>query len=59
MTKPPNPGSKEALDMGCLCPVMDNHAGEGFRQGDAGPMFWVAGDCPLHGAKSRAESGQG
>ena len=32
----PNPGSDEALAMGCLCAVMDNHYG-------------VQADCPLHG----------
>jgi hypothetical protein len=59
MTKPPNPGSEAAQEQGCLCPVMDNHKGEGFRQGDDGPMFWIAGDCPLHGAKQKTDLGQG
>ena len=49
--KRPNPGSKEAQEMGCTCPVMDNHYGKGFMQGDDGPMFWMAGDCPIHGVK--------
>lgn len=49
MVKPPNPGSKEAVDMGCLCPVMDNHSGKGFRQNaDGGMLFWMVKDCPVH-----------
>jgi hypothetical protein len=51
MIKPPNPGSDEATKLGCKCPVMDNHAGEGFYMGDNGPMFWMVRDCPLHGEK--------
>ena len=50
MTKP-NPGSPEAQEAGCVCPTMDNHQGKGFMQGDKGPMFWIAGGCPLHGVK--------
>ena len=48
MTKTPNPGSKEAQEMGCTCPVMDNHYGKGFMQGDNGPMFWMTKDCGVH-----------
>ena len=47
----PNPGSPEAVALGCVCPVMDNHNGKGFHMGDDGPMFWRAGDCPIHGVK--------
>ena len=47
--KQPNPGSPEAVEKGCKCPVMDNHAGEGFHMGDNGPMFWMVRSCPLHG----------
>lgn len=41
----PNPGSKEAVEQGCTCAVIDNHYGEGF--GDP-PGFWITGGCPLH-----------
>jgi len=44
----PNPGSDEALAMGCLCACMDNHYGAGMPYPD-GPRFWVQADCPLHG----------
>jgi len=49
MTDKPNPGSDEALDQGCSCPVMDNGHGKG-----PGP-FWVTVDCPLHGDPQMAE----
>lgn len=53
MIKPPNPGSPEAVDTGCLCPVMDNHGGKGFRQSaDGDVFFWMNRDCPLHGEKN-------
>jgi hypothetical protein len=51
MTKP-NPGSKEAQDQGCLCPVIDNHYGNGFPDGNGGVNFWYSGDCPLHTPKA-------
>ena len=48
--KQPNPGSPEAVEKGCKCPVMDNHYGKGFPLGKENePMFWVSFDCPLHG----------
>lgn len=45
----PNPGSKEAQDQGCVCPILDNHYGEGVPDGEGGRNFWMNGDCPLHG----------
>ncbi len=48
-SKIPNPGSKEAIDLGCICPRMDNNMGLGFwigRKADA--HFWYSSDCPLH-----------
>ena len=44
----PNPGSKEARAKGCLCPVIDNHYGEGMPYPD-GPRFWINAECPVHG----------
>lgn len=43
----PNPGSDEALQAGCRCPVMDNGHGAGYM-GQAG-IFVMNLDCPLHG----------
>jgi hypothetical protein len=51
----PNPGSKEALDWGCTCPVMDNAHGRGVpwpRDGGKDPKehpsFYITEGCPLH-----------
>lgn len=55
MIAKPNPGSKEAIDAGCTCPVLDNGRGRGAcggAKGDDGqPMFWVHDDCPVHSTK--------
>jgi hypothetical protein len=52
MNKPPNPGSDEALDAGCICAVLDNAHGRGAfdfpPDEDGNPMFWITGGCPLH-----------
>lgn len=49
------PGSKEAIDVGCLCPVLDNAHGKGYRGGvkdDNGETLYVYSElCPLHGHK--------
>jgi hypothetical protein len=49
--KKPNPGSEEATNAGCTCAVMDN--GHGYGSGYPGPngepLFYISGDCPLHG----------
>lgn len=46
----PNPGSDEALDMGCTCAVLDNGHGKGYF-GEPG-VFVMSEDCPLHGSES-------
>ena len=43
----PNPGSDEAVDAGCTCPVMDNHKGGGAYGKDG--AFWINAECTLHG----------
>ena len=42
----PNPGTQEAIDAGCTCPVIDNCHGEGYRH-QKGVFIYVRG-CPLH-----------
>ena len=47
----PNPGSKEALDQGCSCAVMDNNHGKfppypATDQHEAG--WWITQGCPVH-----------
>lgn len=44
----PNPGSEKALDLGCECPVIDNHHGEGRPDGNGGREFIYVKDCPVH-----------
>lgn len=52
MTRPvdphqPNPGSPEAVEKGCTCPILDNGYGRGTPyRGEV--EFWISGDCPLH-----------
>ena len=44
---PPNPGTPEALALGCTCPVVDNGYGTGYR-GRPGEYIYSV-NCPLHG----------
>jgi hypothetical protein len=41
-----NPGSPEALFLGCTCPELANNWGQGHR-GDT--VFCVEACCPMHG----------
>ena len=48
----PKPGSNEAIEQGCVCPVIDNghgkgHLGDGEKYG-----WWISGYCPLHGEEN-------
>lgn len=47
MTDEPSPGSCEAIDAGCTCPVLDNAYGEGIAGN--GERYWKSFDCPIHG----------
>lgn len=49
--KTPNPGSDEAVNAGCLCPISDNEYGQGcgMKGEDGNPLFWIDSGCPLHG----------
>ena len=44
--KEPNPGSDEALDLGCICPVLDNGHGKGSMYGK--DVFIYTVGCPVH-----------
>ena len=46
----PNPGSDEAIKLGCTCPVLDNEYGKGFPI-DGQTCFWYTSDCPVHSSK--------
>lgn len=50
-----NPGSKEAVDAGCLCPVLDNNRG---RRKPWPGDWWVNTDCPLHGLTRPEDDGR-
>lgn len=50
----PNPGSDEAIALGCTCPVMDNGRGHG-AYGTTG-LFWYSAGCPVHATKEAKES---
>jgi hypothetical protein len=54
--KKPNPGSTEASNSGCLCPIIDNGHGKGYLGGvtdDTGkPIFVINDRCPLHGSSN-------
>ena len=52
MTDKPNPGSAEAVDQGCTCPIIDNNYGKGYL-GQKG-IFVQFDDCPLHGGFIKA-----
>jgi len=52
MSPKPNPGTPEALDLGCTCPVLDNHYGDGFVV-NGERIWWRNSECPLHSAKKR------
>lgn len=41
------PGSFEAREKGCSCPVIDNHYGKGYR-GDY-QSYIMSDDCKIHG----------
>lgn len=41
-----NPGSIEALQVGCTCPIVDNGHGVGYHGVEG--MFIVAEGCPVH-----------
>lgn len=47
----PSPGSPEAVEMGCTCPVIDNCHGKGVPI-NGKPYFIMFISCPLHGERN-------
>jgi hypothetical protein len=41
----PSPGSKEAIALGCTCPIIDNSNGAGYL---GSGQFWISETCRLH-----------
>lgn len=52
--KVPNPGSNEALELGCTCAVFDNGHGKGYM--GMKDVFCIELECPLHGGKIKIKS---
>ena len=49
MSKYP-PGSPEAVENGCECPIIDNGYGKGaYKDPKGNPVYWFSKECPLHG----------
>jgi hypothetical protein len=46
MRETPKPGTKEAIDAGCTCPVIDNGHGRGYY-GQPDVFVYTVG-CPVH-----------
>jgi len=46
MSGRPNPGSNEAVEDGCLCPIVENNYGQAEPDGDG--MWWIDARCPVH-----------
>ena len=52
----PNPGTREAKKLGCICPVYDNNFGAGRGRDDEGKLIFVInGGCKLHGYRGSNE----
>lgn len=52
--KPPPPGSNEAIELGCKCPVIDNAHGKGIViNGEV--MYWYSQDCGIHNQSLKKE----
>ena len=52
MSDIPNPGSKEAIEQGCTCPILDNSHGKGYMEG----IFVIVQGCPLHNPEGGTEN---
>jgi len=54
----PNPGSREAIALGCKCPVLDNAHGRGYlggvKDGSGKTVFVFTVGCPVHDAGRKA-----
>ncbi len=54
----PKPGSAEAIEKGCLCPIMENNCGAGFVKNNA-LHYTIREECPLHSTeKTKKQSNE-
>lgn len=51
----PNPGSKEAIKLGCKCPVLDNSHGLGMEVRGM-KLYWFTENCPIHTIKEKEDT---
>jgi hypothetical protein len=51
----PDPGSPEAVKLGCTCPIDDNQNEEGITTSEPITIFWVNGKCKLHGPETTGD----
>jgi hypothetical protein len=51
--KMPNPGSREAVALGCTCAVLDNNQGKFPPWPDDG--WWITKGCPVHASKQKEQ----
>lgn len=60
---PPNPGTDEAIEQGCKCPIMDNGHGLGYLGGmkseEGNTLFVYTQGCPLHWPNGKCEDCNG
>jgi hypothetical protein len=47
------PGSPGAIRRGCVCPMIDNNHGDGYR--GRADEFMIRGDCPVHASRERGK----
>jgi len=54
---PPNPGTQEAIDAGCTCPVLDNSYGWGYTGIGGGEGIYCYNEgCPIHWPTEESEN---
>ena len=51
----PNPGSEEAVKLGCTCAILDNNHGKGMEDGKGATLYWISADCPIHSKRPKRE----
>lgn len=56
MTDTPKPGSYEAIEKGCKCPIMDNHYGKGIGSNGEKYGWYQSEGCPMHWLRKTCEN---
>lgn len=61
MTKTLNPGSDEAVKLGCICPIVDNAHGKGYIPATATEPagFIISLGCPVHDPEPQEKTNEG